>query len=241
MITRRWLMDEWRDTFLMQARLHDVPGPRIGEALAEIETHCADSGQSPDAAFGDPVRYAEALARDAAPAGTVSVTRTVRTSVLPTFATLGGIMCLLSGVDAVAHDAPGALTVGQLVAVAAGVVGITFIAVVILRPGRRDVGWRLGSAVAVGFALMMVPQLLWKREVITAPGWPLLAAGLFLLAVAWWPSASGRLVADRVIDPRTGEEPFGRPRLLLAAIRWSLPVLLLCAVVLTVVLPGSRH
>lgn len=239
MITRRWLMDEWRDTFLMQARLHEVPGPRIGEALAEIETHCADSGQSPDTAFGDPVRYAEALAREAVPTGATA--RTMRTSVLPTFATLGGIMCLLSGVDGVAHNAPGVVTAGQLVAVAAGVIAIALIATFVLRPGRRDVGWRLGAAVAVGFALMMYPQLLWKREVISVPGWPLLATGLFLLALAWWPRASRHLVADRVIDPRTGAEPFGRPGLLLAVIRWSLPVLLLCAVLLTVVLPDSSR
>ena len=55
---------------------------------------------------------------------------------------------------------------------------------------------------------------------------------LFLLAVAWWPTASDRLLADRIIDPRTGSEPFDTPRVLVAAVRWMLPTTLLLGVVL---------
>jgi hypothetical protein len=58
----------WCDTFATQTRLYGTPGPAIGEALAEIDAHCADSGQSPAEAFGDPVDYAAALARGLRPA-----------------------------------------------------------------------------------------------------------------------------------------------------------------------------
>jgi hypothetical protein len=216
-----------------------VPGHRIGEALAEIDTHCADSGQSLDEAFGDPVDYARALARDAPPTGSARTPGRPWTSALMALGTLGGILCLLDGVDAVTHGLRAALTVGQLVTVVAGTAGIAVIAGVVLRPGRRTTAWRVGLAAAAGVGLTMVPQLVWTHPVVHVRGWAALTTGLLLLAVAWWPRASTRIVADRIIDPRTATEPFRVPRLALTAIRWSLPVTLLCAVVLTMLLPDT--
>ena len=47
---------------LVQAlRLHDVPGPRIAEALAEVECHVVATGQNARDAFGAPDAYARAL------------------------------------------------------------------------------------------------------------------------------------------------------------------------------------
>lgn len=40
-------------------RLRNISGARIGDILAEIETHTAESGQSPREAFGDPKEYAK--------------------------------------------------------------------------------------------------------------------------------------------------------------------------------------
>jgi len=34
----------YRDNLLIQLRLLDVPGERIGQILAEVETHVADTG-----------------------------------------------------------------------------------------------------------------------------------------------------------------------------------------------------
>jgi hypothetical protein len=39
---------------------HRVPGPRIGEVLAEVEAHVAATGESARAAFGPPEDYARA-------------------------------------------------------------------------------------------------------------------------------------------------------------------------------------
>jgi len=82
---------------------------------------------------------------------------------------------------------------------------------------------------------------MWRRPVVQVPGWALLTVGLLLLALVWWPLVSNRIVADRIIDPRTGDEPFHRPRLVVGAVRWSLPVILLCAVLITIVLPNSSR
>jgi len=231
-------MDEWRDTFLTEARLRNVPGTQIGEALAEIDTHCRDSGERPDVAFGDPVRYAETLVRDG-PSARFGGANRLWTSTAMAAANLMGIASLLAGVESVTQDTRGGLTVGQLVSTALGTVGIVLIVALILRPGqgRQNLRWRLGVAVAVGIGLTMFPQFVWKQIAFHAPGWALLTFGLLLFALAWWPLAQDRLLADRVVDPRTGREPFKPPPLLLFAVRWSLPAVLLIVVLLAVWFP----
>jgi hypothetical protein len=86
---------------------------------------------------------------------------------------------------------------------------------------------------------MFYAQHAWKTPLIQASGWLLLAVGVLLLAVAWFPLVSGRQLADRIVDPRTGAEPFPLPRVLLAVLRWGLPLMLLCAVILIVALPAA--
>ncbi|NKE09357.1 MULTISPECIES: hypothetical protein [Kocuria] len=51
----------WCDDFVMELRLMDVPGDVIGDRLAEVEAHCAESGETPDEAFGEPVAYAKTV------------------------------------------------------------------------------------------------------------------------------------------------------------------------------------
>ncbi|ADG76026.1 hypothetical protein Cfla_3144 [Cellulomonas flavigena DSM 20109] len=52
----------WRDAFVVELRMHDVPGGAIGEALGEVEAYCADSGDDARSAFGEPAAYARELA-----------------------------------------------------------------------------------------------------------------------------------------------------------------------------------
>lgn len=133
-MTRHWLMDEWRDTFVTELRLRGVPGHQTGEALAEVDAHCADSGQAPGEVFGDPVRYAAARSRAAGPGNRK------RISVLPAAfkasAVVAGVLGLLSGTDAVAHRTPGAVTVGQVIPVALAPLLIAVIMTAIQQPGH---------------------------------------------------------------------------------------------------------
>lgn len=48
----------WRDKAILELRMKNVPGDKIGEILTEVETHVRESGESPDDAFGNPVAYA---------------------------------------------------------------------------------------------------------------------------------------------------------------------------------------
>ncbi len=253
MTRRKWLMDEWRDTFLLELRMREVPGARIGEALAEIETHCADSGESPDEAFGDPVAYADALARSLraeASGGSEAASRpwwrdglSWRNG-LGVFAILGGIFSLLEGVDSVAHTKPGVVTVGQIISVVVPSLLAVPLFGLIVSSGPQSSGPRSSKAkffavVLAGFFVAMAPQVIWTRPVLHASGWALLGAGLFLLLLAAWPLLSGRIRADRVVDPRTGREPFRLPRLVLVLVFAAPIVFLLGAVLLTVLLPAS--
>lgn len=238
MITRKWLMDEWRDTFLTELRLHEVPGSRIGEALAEVDTHCADSGEDPTEAFGDPIEYAASIARDLPPVRRRTPARQALGHGLIAAATVAGILGLLAGTAGVAHGRPATLTVGELVTIGFAGIGAAALSL-LLRPGRQPS--RAGGAAigGFGFAIMIFPQIVGKAVATEQPAWPVLGVGLVLVAVTWWPLLSDRFFADRVVDPRTGTEPFRVPRLALGVIRWAPPMILLVAVAAAVLLPGA--
>ncbi len=52
----------WCDDLLLALRLRDVPGARIGEVLAEVQSHVAETGEDPRQAFGEPGEYADQIA-----------------------------------------------------------------------------------------------------------------------------------------------------------------------------------
>lgn len=53
--------EEWARSFVVEQRLLGVEGTHIGAALSEVESHCSESGQSAQLAFGTPVEYARSL------------------------------------------------------------------------------------------------------------------------------------------------------------------------------------
>lgn len=52
---------KWLDALTMELRLKDASGKSIGDAVATVEEFLADSGQSPEEAFGTPREYAAEL------------------------------------------------------------------------------------------------------------------------------------------------------------------------------------
>ncbi|MGJ9420927.1 HAAS signaling domain-containing protein [Aeromicrobium sp. CF3.5] len=51
----------YRQELILALRLKNVPGDRIGEIVAEVESHVADTGEHPTEAFGIPRDYAATL------------------------------------------------------------------------------------------------------------------------------------------------------------------------------------
>lgn len=56
--------ESWKNLFVDEMRRRGASGREVGEAWATIEAHCTETGQSATEAFGDPVDYAAALARE---------------------------------------------------------------------------------------------------------------------------------------------------------------------------------
>lgn len=54
--------DQWAAAFTSSAQRQRLDATAVRDALDEVESHCADSGQSAVDAFGDPRRYAASLA-----------------------------------------------------------------------------------------------------------------------------------------------------------------------------------
>ncbi len=52
---------KWTDDFVIELRLADVPGSRIGDELATVQAHCEETGESPEKAFGSAKEYAQSL------------------------------------------------------------------------------------------------------------------------------------------------------------------------------------
>ncbi|MGY1748570.1 hypothetical protein [Modestobacter sp. SYSU DS0511] len=52
----------WTGDLLMRLRMRDVPGARIGEVLAEVQSHVAETGEHPQEAFGPAREYADQVA-----------------------------------------------------------------------------------------------------------------------------------------------------------------------------------
>ncbi|PJJ55427.1 hypothetical protein [Compostimonas suwonensis] len=52
----------YTNRLVFELRLRDVPGEVIGDAVAQVESHVADTGESPESAFGRPRDYARSWA-----------------------------------------------------------------------------------------------------------------------------------------------------------------------------------
>jgi hypothetical protein len=49
----------YSNELLLALRMRDVPGPRIAEVLAEVDSHVTETGEDPREAFGPPRAYAD--------------------------------------------------------------------------------------------------------------------------------------------------------------------------------------
>lgn len=218
---------EWADEFLLELRMRDVPGPRIGDLLAEVESHCADSGDDPTTAFGDPRTYAATVAGAEAEGG--PRWRGAAPAIGRGLAILLGAILVLTAGAAIRTGEDLVITIGTvafsvaMTAVMVVVIGVLDVVV------RRPVVSAIAVVTALGLGSMMT--LWWSGPALILPSWFAFAAGAVLLVAGWW--RIGRQV-DPVIDPVTGQAPFPTPRWL-PWLLWVLPLTVLLVILAVVV------
>ncbi|MEU6130281.1 hypothetical protein ABZ805_14010 [Saccharopolyspora sp. NPDC047091] len=178
---------KYRDELLIALRGHEISGARVGDVLAEVEAHLAESGEDPVEAFGTPREYAAHVAAQLEGDPAKRSRPAVLGSALGTAAlTLFGLEFLVDGVGGpvpfALADAVGAVWMLLLVVVA---VGAAFRAGTALR-GRR---WYAAGAVVAGLLAIagtnVVDRLLGDGPVLfELPGWVAIVLGAVLLAGA---------------------------------------------------------
>ena len=190
----------WREDFIIEQRLADRTGAEIGDALATIDAHCAESGEGAQEAFGDPTAYSRSLVE-----GTPQ--RTFRLRPATVIGLVLGLFGLLAVPRAVAAWVAGTdVTVSRGDLVAIGVTLALTLALA-LRPGPA-LAWLLRHrwlTFALPFVVLialLIPQVL-MRQSVTELDWPLVATlgviALGLQVVLTWRDFTE---SDDVVDPR---------------------------------------
>jgi len=128
----------YRQGLLLSLRLRDVPGPRIGEVLAEVDSHVAETGQDPREAFGPAKDYAREVAVALDPRRGGRVLRSFGLSDVGVAVTaLAGGLLLANGVYGVSAGAP-ALGLPGPVALLLGLALLAVTALLVRRAGRAQ-------------------------------------------------------------------------------------------------------
>ena len=196
---------KWAEKMVIELRLQGVAGPDIGAALAEVESHCAESRQTAKAAFGEPVEYARSLEL---PADASQEPAAIGRAVAPVIVQVIGSFAVLAAVPALRHGAPVDVQTGQVVwllaflAVAAGLV-LAAESILRLLLQRPVMGMLAGAALML---LLVVPSILLPWSVAQVPALLVLVLGLVLLGggAAWsWQRARSE-PTDAIISPVPG-------------------------------------
>jgi hypothetical protein len=221
------------DRLVLALRMRDVPGERIGQVIAEVEAHVAESGEAPSEAFGSAEEYADrvsaALDQTAAP----GYRRALRGTLIAWPLALAA-MLVTDGVAGLAFGNRVELTAGKLVLYALLPPAAAFLVQLV---GRRErPSWLTGLGVALIFAgVISVPLLLPRPVLTTYPAWAALTVGA-LLAAGTVPLA---VRPDLIIDPRDGRNRYPLPWRVIAIMAAGLVLPLLLLVLAAIVAPQT--
>ncbi|MFC4556521.1 hypothetical protein [Georgenia faecalis] len=220
----------WESDFIVELRLRDVDGHAIGDALEQVRSHCAESGQSAREAFGDPVAYARTLDLPAEPLGLgVVIARSVA-AIASMFLTLWGFTAWLDGEGftlTLGHVAVVALLVGAVLMLP------RLLSVIVRHP------WWSGLVMGAVVAGTVVVQVLLTQPLVVLPTPVVMAVGAAgLLATSLWEVLSADADADPVVSPVTGreDEDTRAGRIMAALTPWLLPLATVVLMVLLAVL-----
>lgn len=176
----------WAEEFILELRVSGVSGEDVGAALAEVESHCAESGAEAAETFGPAAEYARGLELDPDPAQS---TRHIVAAVLPTGVQLLGMMAVTWAPLFHTRGEAVPVTIGALISGAAliAVLGLitwqteATLRLIAFRPWRA---WAAGMAV---IAATVVPVAAVRHPVDTVPtGAAMIGGSIVLLAGVIW-------------------------------------------------------
>lgn len=230
----RHLPDPWRDEFVIALRLRNVSGRLIGDALAQVDTHCTDSGEEAEEAFGDPVAYATHVAEQIRPVDLASSVSRLRAG-LSGLAVLVAVPALLSGVAGLNNSGPAEISIGSLAGAVIGtaaIVAVVRFAFVLQDPRRRGLWF---AATWLVLAAMMGPPMIWTSTAVELGAWLSVGIAVVLLGATWL--SLRETGPDLVVDPLTGGDSLSTPRWLASGVHWLLPVTLAVVILLILLVP----
>lgn len=197
----------WVDQFTMQMTIQQADAEDISRALADVRSYCADSGQPPYEAFGDPKAYATTLAAELPPLPPEPRINSRRIGMLLPLV-LGLALVQIPAFAPRGDDAP--VTLGQVLLVTAAVPAWVVLTapwarrrprdpLTPRRPAFDEKGWR---GLWVTLCLAAVGAALWiglDHSLFTVPKWILFSLALALLATG---IVLGRVLTSPAPDRR---------------------------------------
>lgn len=169
----------WVDEFVLEARLLDVPGDRIGDSLTDVNSHCLDADESATTAFGDPCEYARTIAAQSAP------TTTPWLPLLgPTVLQIMGVILGLHGVGGWVTGESHPLTWSAGIMLALLVGGVLLLSLTLSRFLRVIVRRPLMGSIVVGLVGVLLFAGSYLLLLIETPPLPLPVGVVFLLGLA---------------------------------------------------------
>lgn len=197
---------KWAEDLILELRLREVPGPEIGKVLAEADSHCADSGQSAQETFGDPVAYARNLEL---PADTSSPASLLGAAA-PALAQVLGMLGLLWSFGDLRRGEPLQVTTGYLATAGLLLAAVVLLVLLADRVLRAVVHHpvMVWCAFMLSTALFVVLALLLDDVVVSLPaGWGVAGGTAVLVAGLMWEYVGRRQGGGAAEDPI--RSPFG--------------------------------
>ncbi len=195
--TKTTLPKKWALEFTMALRSRDITGTAIGDALRQAEAFCADSGQSPDDAFGPAGAYADSLTD----LPTVTGGQTLTTRLAPNALGLFGLLLALPTFDAWRAGRAVEFPIGGLITLA---VVLAAVAALLLQP--RIYRRRGSLLVLLSFAFLgaTAAQAFLRQPIGSLPVLPCaVVAAAALIGSGLWQM--------RVLDPDLIVDPLAPP------------------------------
>lgn len=196
---------EWFDDFILALRLRDVRGAAIGDAVAVVRGHVADTGESAQEAFGEPRAHAGQLELP-----TVPGIGPMDPQVMGPALSLLGLLAFAPAVSALFAGTSMGFSLPQLL------LFLVPVAAVLGLPCYFNVGVRHLWVFAVVFVLAVVaatasgflsPGRGQPTLVSWDPWWVTAISGVLLLAASARAIASAlRTEPDGIVDPLGGEQ-----------------------------------